>query len=228
MAESGNAADISSAQLMRQSPLSGVSAVVPQPPRTRHLGDTADLVRASLLAGLPALLFAGIIVGMLGGSQVLGPIRAGAILIGVPLVAILTVLGFSRLTAGLFGRDWRGGGKPMTRAFSMEEAAIAQGRTADAERMYRNAIFADPNSREARLRLAALLIDGRRDLDEAELLYQEVRHLDPNPSEEVAVFNGLLDLYQMTGRKVDFDAELRRFTERFGSAVGVPGARPPR
>ncbi len=199
------------------------------PPRSfRHVGETAELVRATLIAGIPAMFMAWIYVAASGGAAVLGPVRATAVMIGAPVAAVLVVIGLSRFTGGLFGRQWSGGDKPAPRVFSIEEAAVAQGRTADAERLYRGAIFEEPQSREARLRLAGLLVDLRRNLDEAELLYQEVRQLDPTPADEVAVFNGLLDLYRMTGRSTDFDAELQRFTQRFGAPSGVPAPGQPR
>ncbi len=199
---------------------------VPLPSRlSRHSGETTELLRVSLLAGVPTTFFAWIYVDGHGGATALGVIPAAAIMIGVPIAAITAVWTISRFVGGLAGRHWAGGGKPAPRGFSMEEAAVAQGRIADAERMYRNAIFEEPASCEARLRLAGLLVDLKRDLEEAEVLYLEVRQLDPTPADEVAVYNGLLDLYRVTGRSEDFDAELQRFTERFSSVPGVPTSR---
>jgi tetratricopeptide (TPR) repeat protein len=150
------------------------------------------------------------------------------------------VLNVPLIGAAVFGL-WRGvgsGAGSLVRMLSADgniapppsyphaDALIAGGRYAEAADFFRDHIRIEPGDLTARLRLADLLEEHQRDFGGAEQLYLEVRRLRPDARQEVAVANGLIDLYRRAGRPDRLKVELARFAERYrGTKAGEAAGR---
>ncbi len=152
------------------------------------------------------------------GSQ--GVISAGekwlAILVVAPAIAWLVARCLDWVAGaaagGLMGSIFSArGGDAYTRQYSEQEALVVRGQVAEAMDSYRSHLVAYPDDLEARLRLAALHGTVTTDVDAAERLYLEVRSRDAQGRHETSLSNGLMDLYQSSGRKSQLKAELARF-----------------
>ncbi|MGH7645062.1 MAG: hypothetical protein ACREMR_05705, partial [Gemmatimonadales bacterium] len=176
-----------------------------RPPKDVDSRDTAELLRIAVWFGGPAFVIVTLAEVALIRRQ------------GWPPLALLAflVLNVPLLGAAVFGL-WRGIGSgaksvvatifaagdiaPPPPSYPVEETLIVRGQYAEAAERFRDRIRVEPADIGARLRLAALLEDHLRDFSGAERLYLEARRLRLDPRQEMAVANGLIDLYRHAGR----------------------------
>ncbi|MGH7416884.1 MAG: hypothetical protein ACREKB_03810 [Candidatus Rokuibacteriota bacterium] len=192
--------------------------------------DTAELLRIAVWFGGPAFVIITLAEVALIRRQGWPPLTLLAFLVlNVPLIG-----------AGVFGL-WRGigsGAKSVVGtifaagdiapppSYSVEETLIARGRYAEAAERFRERLRVTPDDIGAHLRLAALLEDYLRDFSGAEQLYLEARRRRLDPRQEMAVANGLIDLYRHAGRPDRLKVELARFADRYrGTAAGEAARR---
>lgn len=134
--------------------------------------------------------------------------------------------GTTRAASGFARTVLAGGNIPPPRSYPRQETLIVRGQYAEAADYFRDHLRVSPEDLEARLRLADLLERHLAHYDEAERLYVEVRRQQPDPRQEMAAFNGLIDLYAKTGRRDRLQVELARFAERYrGSPQAEEAAR---
>ncbi len=192
--------------------------------------DTAELLRIAVWFGGPAFVIVTLAEFALIRQQGWPPLLLLAFLVlNVPLIG-----------AGVFGL-WRGIGAGATLlvrtifaagdiapppTYPVEDTLIVRGQYAEAAERFRERIRAGPADIEARLRLAAVLEDHLRDFSAAEQLYLEVRRLRLDPRQEMAVANGLIDLYRHAGRRDRLMVELAQFADRYrGTTAGAAAGR---
>lgn|SRR5574341_307183 len=145
-------------------------------------------------------------------------------LAAVGTLAINTVVG--RASSGLMNMIYSAGDIAPPRTYPRQDTLIIRGAYAEAAEYFRDHLTVEPGDHEARLRLADLLEQRLGDAAGAERLYLEIRQGNPNPREEMAALNGLIDLYRKTGQRGRLKVELARFAERYrGSRQGEEAAR---
>ena len=111
-------------------------------------------------------------------------------------------------------------------SYPQQDILIGQGKYAEAADYFRDHIRIAPEDVDARLRLADLLERHLGDLAGAEQQYLAVRRLSGEARLEIAVTNGLIDVYRKLGRHDRLKAELARLAERRrGTALGEGAAR---
>jgi tetratricopeptide (TPR) repeat protein len=199
------------------------------------LRDIDSAERAHLLK--IAVLFAGpcfILLTLLWvWLEIQGTIGGGAFLVleilNIPLtvLAVLAVhRGTDRAAEGFARTVFAGGDIPPPASYPHQDALLARGQYAEAADYFRDHLRISPEDHEARLRLADVLERHLGGHDEAERLYREVRRGNPDPRQEMAAANGLIDLYTRTGREDRLKVELARFADRYrGSSQGEDAAR---
>ena len=151
------------------------------------------------------------------------------VILNVPLAALgvwLLHRGTSGVAGGFARTVFAGGNIPPPRTYPRQETLIVRGEYAEAAAYFRDHLRVSPEDLDARLRLAALLERHLAGYDEAERLYLEVRGAKPDARQEMAAYNGLIDLHMKTGRRDRLKVELARFAERYrGSAEAEEAAR---
>jgi tetratricopeptide (TPR) repeat protein len=134
--------------------------------------------------------------------------------------------GTTRAASGFARTVLAGGNIPPPPSYPRQETLIVRGQYAEAADYFRDHLRVSPGDLEARLRLADLLERHLAGYDEAERLYVDVRREQPDPRQEMAAYNGLIDLYAKTGRRDRLKVELARFAERYrGSPQAEEAAR---
>lgn len=150
---------------------------------------------------------------------------------GVVLLGPVVGLAASFLVWQLTGVGSRGLVTAMTGAgnlrrapsYSLQESLIARGRFEEAEQAFEVHLGSHPEDLDARLALAALVRDHRRDPARAERLFLEARAGRPTRDQEFTIANALIDLYRTTGQAGREMTELARFAERYdGTEAGRP------
>lgn len=175
---------------------------------------------------LTALWFYLRATGAIGGSAF-----AALMLLNVP-VTIGGIFAIHRsvgaAAAGLVHTMFAAGNIPPPPSYSAQETMIMRGRYADAAESFRAMMAEHPKDLDARLALARLLEDHLHDAAGAERLFLEVRasRPGPNPRQEMAAANGLIDLYRRTHQLGRLKVELARFADRYrGSGAGSAALR---
>jgi len=201
-----------------------------RPPRDTDSRDTAELLKIAVWFGGPAFVIVTLAEFALIRQQGWPPLLLLAFLVlNVPLIG-----------AGVLGL-WRGIGAGATSlvrtifaagdiapppTYPVEDTLIVRGQYAEAAERFRDRILVSPADVEARLRLAALLEDHLQDFPGAERMYLEVRRLRLDARQEMAVANGLIDLYRHAGRRDRLMVELARFADRYrGTTAGEAAGR---
>ena len=118
------------------------------------------------------------------------------------------------------------GNIPPPPRYPNQDLLIAQGKYREAADYFRDHIRIAPEDMDARLRLADLLERHLGDSAAAEQQYLAVRRLSVERRFEMAVTNGLIDVYRKLGRRDLLKAELARLADRQrGTALGEGAAR---
>lgn len=173
---------------------------------------------------LSALWFFCLEKGWIGGA-----VCGLLMILNIPLT-VVGVFALDRMvghaSTGLINTIYAVGNIPPPRTYPRQDTMIIRGQYAEAASYYRDHLVVEPGDMEARLRLADLLDQHLGDASGAEQLFLEVRQSDPNPREEMAALNGLIDLYRKHGQRGRLKVELARFAERYrGTAQGNDAAR---
>ncbi|HTY06691.1 MAG TPA: tetratricopeptide repeat protein [Gemmatimonadales bacterium] len=179
--------------------------------------DQAYFLRALLVIG-PTVLVVLVGIELLLSYRELLPrwVLIGLLVLDVPVVVLIT-----KILHGLTSRmslDAVGGGSevpPPSPTYARQEVLLVRGQYAEAAAYYRDYIRVHPEDYEARLRLAELLEKHLKADGEAEQLYLEVRRAKPDERRELAAFQGLIGLYERSGRKDRLKIELARFADRY-------------
>lgn len=189
------------------------------PPAHGHVGDKVERLRVIFLVGIPFLFFDVILfaVGLLpfwSWPFVLLGTVGGVIALGyaVAFLAERSAHGFMRTLLS-------SGGERHTHEYSAQESLVMRGRFDEAIASYHHHIAHAPADLDARLRLAELLAKEGNDLVAAEAMYLEVRVLGPSLRQDVALSNGLIDLYRRNGAQEQLKGELARFARRHEGSV---------
>ena len=159
-----------------------------------------------------------------------GGVFTPLLLIANLIVAAAIALGVQRLTlgfaTGLVGKIYAAGEIPPAPSFSLQESMIIRGRYEEAAESFRNHIAEHPEDHHARLALARLLEEHLRDYSAAERLYMEVRRSQPppDPNQEMAASNGLIDLCRKAGWVERLRVELGRFADRYRGSPAAAAA----
>ena len=109
--------------------------------------------------------------------------------------------------------------------YPVAETHIVRGKFAEAAEFFRNHLKAHPEDFEARLRLADLSAAHLQRYDDAERLYREVRDAKAHPRQELAAYNGLIDLHTRMNRLDRLTVELARFADRYRDSALATRAR---
>jgi hypothetical protein len=189
------------------------------PPAHGHVGDKVERLRVIFLVGIPFLFFDVILfaVGLLPSWSwplvLLGTV-GGVIALGyaVAFLAERSAHGFMRTLLS-------SGGERHTHGYSAQESLVMRGHFDEAIASYHHHIAHTPADLDARLRLAELLAKEGNDLVAAEAMYLEVRVLGPSLRQDVALSNGLIDLYRRNGAQEQLKGELARFARRHEGSV---------
>jgi hypothetical protein len=141
----------------------------------------------------------------------------------------LIVLGTSKLLGGVSHAAGSihfpsGKGTPTPRQYSEQEALVIRGRFVEAADSYRAIIEDEPTNIEARLRLGSLLANECRDPVAAEVLYLEIRTLNPTAQQDWIASNALIDLYHREGEGERLKEELTRLSRRYRNTDAGAGA----
>lgn len=116
-------------------------------------------------------------------------------------------------------------GIPPAPSYSHPESLVARGAPDLAREEYERHLVDHPEDLAARFALASLWRNELRNPEKAIEQYLELRRRNPDPNQELAIANGLIDLYQATGRRGRAMAELGRLAERFAGTDAAARAR---
>jgi tetratricopeptide (TPR) repeat protein len=140
------------------------------------------------------------------------------LVLNFPLTGLGVLLlhhGTNRAATGFAHTVFAVGDIPPPPTYPRQETLIIRGHYAEAAEYFRDHIRISPEDHEARLRLADLLERHLKGFDEAERLLLDVRRGKPDARQEMAAYNGLIDLYTKTGRRDRLKVELARFADRY-------------
>lgn len=192
--------------------------------------ERAQLMRVSLYFGPACFVILTLMWSFLHLKGVIpGWLLGVLVVLNVPLTVAGVLLlheGTNRASRGLVKVIFSAGDIPPPPSYPQQDVLIVRGRYAEAAEYFRDHIRINPEDIEARLRLADLLERHLNEFAHAERLYLEVRRLKPDPRQEMAAANGLIDLYRKAGRRDRLKVELARFAQRYrGTAQGEAAAR---
>ena len=192
--------------------------------------DRTDLIRITVYFGAPCLVLLSALWSFCYAKEWIPfGVFVFLLILNLPLtaigiLAINTTVGVA--STGLIKAIYSAGDIPPPRTYPRQDTLIVRGQYAEAAGYFRDHLTIEPDDNEARLRLADLLEQHLNDPAGAERLYQEVRQRNPNPREEMAAANGLIDIYRKTGQRGRLMVALARFADRYrGSPQGEDAAR---
>lgn len=177
-----------------------------------------------LLVGSCTIIAMAVGVLLYSRDQVGVPGFMGVVLLG-PMAGMATSWVIWQLTGagsrGLVAAMTGAGNLKRAPSYSLQESLIARGRFEEAEQAFTVHLGSHPEDLDARLALAALVRDHRRDPARAEQLFLAARARTPTRDQEFTIANALIDLYRSTGQVGREMAELARFAERYdGTEAG--------
>jgi tetratricopeptide (TPR) repeat protein len=201
-----------------------------QPLRDIDSAERAQLLKITVLFAGPCFTLLSLLWGWL---EIQGTIGGRTFLVleilTIPLTAMAVFAvhrGTDRAATGFARTVLAGGNIAPPPSYPRQETLLVRGQYAEAAEYFRDHLRVSPEDHEARLRLADVLerhLDGH---EEAERLYLEVRRGVPDPRQEMAAANGLIDLYTKTARWDRLKVELARFADRYrGSPQGAEAER---
>ena len=192
--------------------------------------DATDMARIGVLFGPPCIVILSAAWFYLLAKGLISPRTfVWLLLANIPItVGGVLVIFFVVRTAstGVAHMATAAGNIPPPPSYPHQDLLIGQGKYQEAAGFFRDHIRVAPEDVHARLRLAELLERHLGDLTGAEQQYLAVRRLSDDGRLDVAVMNGLIDLYRKLSRRDLLQAELARLAERQrGTALGEGAAR---
>ena len=192
--------------------------------------DVTDLARIGVLFGPPCVIILSaawtfaFIKGAISGETYLWLLAANIPITGVGVGVIFLVV---RTTAvGVAHMATAAGNIPPPPSYPWQDVLIGQGKYTEAADYFRDHLRIVPDDVDARIRLADLLERHLGDLAGAEQQYLAVRRSGDAPRLEIAVTNGLIDVYRKQGRRDQLMVELARMRDRQrGTDLGEGAAR---
>ena len=192
--------------------------------------DATDIARIGVFFGPPCIIILSAAWLFLLAKGLISP-RTFVLLmvanIPITLGGVIVIFLAVRTTAvGVAHMATAAGNIPPPPSYPNQDLLIAQGKYREAADYFRDHIRIAPEDMDARLRLADLLERHLGDSAAAEQQYLAVRRLSVERRFEMAVTNGLIDVYRKLGRRDLLKAELARLADRQrGTALGEGAAR---
>jgi hypothetical protein len=177
----------------------------------------------AMLAGgvtMGGIGLAGVIAGMVGPGLII------AMLVAPPVVTVtvakMALRGMDHVQSGVNKVLTGGSSTPYSEGYSYQQSLVMRGRLDEALESY-EAIIADENSVDVRIRAAELYVREAKNHQRAvELLQDVIRHPQCTPGEEIYAANRLADLLSNhLGQPGKALVQLRRIADRYtGTPVG--------
>ncbi len=192
--------------------------------------DRGQLLRLSVLIGIPALFLLSLLDVALFARGQIGPrLLLLLLLLNLPITALI-IFGTWRLiggaSRGLVQMVLGAGNLPHRPEHSALESLVARGFYREAAEAFRAHLEASPGDNAARIKLAALESDHLENPAAAEQLYREIRASRPTPGQDALATNLLIELYRRTGQRGRLMAELARYAASHqGTKAGADAAR---
>lgn len=192
----------------------------------RHAGETVESLRAAVTLG-PWLFLLLIVPESV--IWIRHQISTGTYTLLLVVINPLLLVGIAwllrrvsgRVATSLMGMLFSARGTPHTAEFSEIESLIIRGNYPEAGDALRSHLVAWPSDTAAIIRLADLTATHLRDPDAAVALLLRARETRPTPHQDIAIANGLIDLYRSLGREHDLGRELVRFARQHqGTSAG--------
>lgn len=192
--------------------------------------DATDIARIGVLFGPPCMVILSAAWFFLLAKGFISPRTfVFLMLANIPITVggVIAVFLAVRTTAvGVAHMATAAGNIPPPPSYPNQDLLIAQGKYREAADYFRDHIRIAPEDMDARLRLADLLERHLGDLAGAEQQFLAVRRMGNEPRLEVAVTNGLIDVYRKQGRRELLKSELTRLVKRQrGTPLGDGAAR---
>lgn len=176
-----------------------------------------------------ALIMLGFLAFFLWDRGVISDVAFRVILlVNIPVAFVLVLVvweGLGRLSEGVAQVLYAGGNLTPNPAFSIEEGMITRGAYLDARETLEGRLDGGPLDATVQLRLADLNARWIKDLVAAERWYLEARKRGGDDRHQVAVANGLIDLYRSSKQTGRLMAELARFAEAYPRTRAAGDAR---
>ncbi|HVH67115.1 MAG TPA: tetratricopeptide repeat protein [Gemmatimonadales bacterium] len=192
--------------------------------------DATDLARIGVLVGPPCIIILSAAWTFLYAKDAIsGPTYLLLLIATLPITfaGVGAIFMFVRTTSiGVAHMATAAGNIAPPPSYPHQDLLIGQGKYAEAADYFRDHLRIAPEDVDARLRLADLLERHLGDLAGAEQQYLAVRRGSDALRLEIAVTNGLIDVYRKLGRRDRLVLELSRLAERQrGTALGEGAAR---